>query len=107
MEATEDSTGRGGENEDAGGAEPESFRPPETLQETRSTETTRQKGEVPDYMGEQALAYLAYILKEAELIRARTEMIRRNTTLIIVLLALAVIVLIIVWLDITGAIRFI
>jgi len=66
-------------------------RPPETLPEN-----------VPDYMDDEAKAYLAYILKEAELIRIKTEMIRRNTTVIITLLAVAIIVLVIIWLDITG-----
>ena len=74
------------EREDMGGAQP-----PETSSQN-----------VPDYMDNEATAYLAYPLKEAELIRVKTEMIRRNTSIIIALLAVAVIVLIIVWLDITG-----
>ncbi len=69
-------------------------RPPETLPEKAT----------PDYAEDESIAYLAYILKETELIRARTEAIRRNTSVIIALLALAIIVLIIIWLDITGAI---
>ena len=73
--------------------EADDSRPPETLPE-----------KVPDYMDDEANAYLAYILKEAELIRIKTEMIRRNTTVIIALLAVAIIVLVIVWLDITGVI---
>jgi hypothetical protein len=68
-------------------------RPPETLEE-----------KVPDYMDNEATAYLAYLLKEAEMIRLRTEMIRRNTSIIIALLAVAIIVLVIIWLDITGVI---
>jgi hypothetical protein len=68
-------------------------RPPETLEE-----------KVPDYMDNEATAYLAYLLKEAEMIRVRTEMIRRNTSIIIALLAIGIIVLVIVWLDITGVI---
>jgi hypothetical protein len=58
----------------------------------------------PEYTQDQTLAYLAYLLKEAELTRARLDVIRRNTSVMIGLLAIAVIVVIIVWLDITGAI---
>ena len=80
-------------NDSASAQREQEDRPPETLEE-----------KVPDYMDNEATAYLAYLLKEAEMIRMRTEMIRRNTTIIIALLAVAIIVLLIVWLDITGVI---
>jgi hypothetical protein len=76
--------------------------PVQREQEGRPPETVEEK--VPDYMDNEATAYLAYLLKEAEMIRLRTEMIRRNTTVIIALLAVAIIVLVIIWLDITGVI---
>jgi hypothetical protein len=58
----------------------------------------------PEYTQDQTLSYLAYLLKEAELTRARLDRIQRNTSVMIGLLAIAVIVVIIVWLDITGSI---
>ena len=50
------------------------------------------------------MAYLAYILKEAEMTRARVDVIRRNTSIMIALMAITVIVMIIIWLDISGSI---
>jgi hypothetical protein len=87
------------EAEEAGGSQeegPKSYTPPEASGARSEPES--------EYMQDHALAYLAYILKETEMIRVRTEMIRRSMTVMIALLAVAVIVLIIVWLDITGAI---
>jgi len=51
---------------------------------------------------EETLAYLAYILRETELSRARLDRMHRDSIVTNMLLALAILVLIIVWLDITG-----
>lgn len=60
----------------------------------------------PDWNQHPNTAYLAYILKEVELIRARTDRTNRNTMIIVALLAIGIMVLIIVWLDLTGALPF-
>ena len=51
---------------------------------------------------DEILAYLAYILKEAELTRARLGRMHRDILVTNLLLAVGIFVLIIVWLDITG-----
>jgi len=65
-----------------------------------------QPGGEPDWTQHPNAAYLAYILKEVELIRARTDRINRNMMVIVALLAIGIIVLIIVWLDLIGAMPF-
>jgi len=65
-----------------------------------------QPGGEPDWNQHPNTAYLAYILKEVELIRTRTDRTNRNTMIIVALLAIGIVVLIIAWLDLTGALPF-
>ena len=65
-----------------------------------------QPGGEPDWNQHPNTAYLAYILKEVELIRTRTDRTNRNTMIIVALLAIGIVVLIIAWLDRTGALPF-
>ncbi len=65
-----------------------------------SSETSPQP---PDYLQDKNTAYLAYILRETELIRARMDGMNRKVSVIVGLLAVAILVMIITWLDITGA----
>ncbi len=62
---------------------------------------------VEEYDADESTAYLAYLLREAEITSRRLESISRQVRIMIALLALNIIVLIIYWLDITGAINFI
>jgi len=65
-----------------------------------------QPGGEPDWAQHPDAAYLAYILKEVELIGVRTDRVARNTMIITALLAVGIIVVIIVWLDLIGALPF-
>lgn len=74
-------------------------------QGARAPQQTQPGGE-PDWSQYPNAAYLAYILKEVELIRARTDRTNRNTMIIVALLSIGIMVLIIAWLDLTGALPF-
>jgi cobalamin biosynthesis Mg chelatase CobN len=68
-------------------------------QQTEAAPKAAQDEPAPDYMEDKTNAYLAYILRETELVKARTEKTSKNTSIIIGLLALQIVVLIMIWLD--------
>lgn len=76
----------------------ESGRPQETLPDGPVSS--------PEYTEDGNTAYLAYILREAELIRERADGISRKLSVVTSLLAVGILVLIIYWLDITGTLDF-
>ena len=88
---------------------PRPSRPMQSSPSGRERETEQEQGpplpsSSPDQRNfeEETLAYLAYILKETELSRARLDRMHRDSIVTNMLLAIAILVLIIVWLDITG-----
>jgi len=60
----------------------------------------------PDYMKDKNIAYLAYILRETELLRNRVEKTSRQLSVLIALMTVGIIVFIVYWLDITGTLSF-